>query len=79
MTLNPTNGDRSKIAIDASWGLGEAVVSGEVTPDHFMVDKVILEIIKSVLRLGVKDYNPITPGLLGGIHSFICTADHVFG
>ncbi len=47
MTLNPTNGDRSKIAIDASWGLGEAVVSGEVTPDHFMVDKVILEIIKS--------------------------------
>ena len=47
MTLNPTNGDRSKIALDASWGLGEAVVSGEVTPDHFMVDKVILEIIKS--------------------------------
>jgi pyruvate, water dikinase len=32
-TLNPTNGDRSQVAIDASWGLGEAVVSGEVTPD----------------------------------------------
>jgi pyruvate, water dikinase len=47
MTLNPTNGDRSKIAIDASWGLGEAVVSGEVTPDHFFVDKVMLEILKS--------------------------------
>ena len=45
-TLNPTNGDRSQVAIDASWGLGEAVVSGEVTPDNFLVDKVLREIIK---------------------------------
>ena len=40
-TLNPTNGDRSQIAIDASWGLGEAVVGGSVTPDNFLVDKVM--------------------------------------
>jgi len=40
-TLNPLNGDRSQIAIDASWGFGEAVVSGEVTPDNFLVDKVM--------------------------------------
>jgi pyruvate,water dikinase len=40
-TLNPTTGDRSQVAIDASWGLGEAVVSGEVTPDNFLVDKVL--------------------------------------
>jgi pyruvate,water dikinase len=40
-TLNPTNGDRSQVAIDASWGLGEAVVSGSVTPDNFLVDKVV--------------------------------------
>ncbi|MDW3178409.1 MAG: PEP/pyruvate-binding domain-containing protein [Acidimicrobiia bacterium] len=45
-TLNPTNGDRSQVAIDASWGLGEAVVSGEVTPDNFLVDKVLREVIK---------------------------------
>jgi pyruvate,water dikinase len=44
-TLNPTNGDRSQVAIDASWGLGEAVVSGEVTPDNFLVDKVLREVI----------------------------------
>ncbi len=44
-TLNPTNGDRSQIAVDASWGLGEAVVSGEVTPDNFLVDKVLREVI----------------------------------
>ncbi len=45
-TLNPTNGDRSQVAIDSSWGLGEAVVSGEVTPDNFLVDKVLREVIK---------------------------------
>ena len=45
-TLNPLNGDRSKIAIDANWGLGESVVKGEVTPDSFLVDKVVLELIK---------------------------------
>lgn len=44
-TLNPSNGDRSQVAIDASWGLGEAVAGGEVTPDNFLVDKVIGEIV----------------------------------
>ena len=43
-TLDPSTGDRSQVAIESSWGLGEAVVSGEVTPDNFLVDKVILEI-----------------------------------
>jgi pyruvate, water dikinase len=44
-TLNPANGDRSKIMIEGSWGLGESVVSGSVTPDEWVVDKVVLEII----------------------------------
>ena len=44
-TLNPSNGDRSQVAVDASWGLGEAVVSGEVTPDNFLIDKVLREIV----------------------------------
>ncbi len=43
-TLNPLNGDRSKIVIEGSWGLGESVVSGALTPDQFIVDKVMLEI-----------------------------------
>ena len=43
MTLNPLDGDRSKIVIDSSWGLGETVVSGSVTPDNFMLDKIMLE------------------------------------
>lgn len=45
-TLNPSDGDRSTIAIDSAWGFGEGVVSGEVTPDNFLVDKVLYEITK---------------------------------
>ena len=49
MTLNPINGDRTKVVIDSSWGLGELVVSGEVTPDNFVMDKVILEIVHETI------------------------------
>jgi pyruvate,water dikinase len=49
LTLNPVNGDRSKIAIDSSFGLGETVVGGLVTPDSFIVDKVVLEIVKRTI------------------------------
>ncbi len=43
-TLNPTDGDISKVVIEGSWGLGETVVSGSVNPDKFVVDKIMLEI-----------------------------------
>ncbi len=49
MTIDPKNGDRSKIVIDSSWGLGELVVSGEVTPDNFLVDKVLLHVIDRII------------------------------
>jgi pyruvate, water dikinase len=44
-TLDPVRGDRSKIVIEGTRGLGEALVAGEVTPDRFRVDKVTLEIV----------------------------------
>lgn len=43
MTVNPTTGDRSKIYVEGSWGLGESLVQGLVDPDCFKVDKVTLE------------------------------------
>jgi pyruvate,water dikinase len=39
-TVSPTTGDPSVVAVNASWGLGEAVVSGAVTPDEYWVSKV---------------------------------------
>jgi phosphoenolpyruvate synthase/pyruvate phosphate dikinase len=44
ITLDPVNGDRSAITIESSFGLGLAVVGGEVTPDRFVVDKVTFDI-----------------------------------
>ena len=44
LTIDPVNGDRSAIVIEAAYGLGAAVVNGEVTPDRLCVDKVLLEI-----------------------------------
>src|SRR6185312_11050681 len=44
MTLDPLTGDRSTITIEAAYGLGAAVVNGEVTPDRFCVDKAQLNI-----------------------------------
>ena len=49
MTIDPSNGDRSKIVIDSSWGLGEMVVSGEVTPDNFLIDKIMLHPINRII------------------------------
>jgi pyruvate,water dikinase len=37
-TANPVTGDRDEVVIDVSSGLGEAVVAGLVTPDHYVLD-----------------------------------------
>ena len=54
MTLDPINGDRTRIVIDSAFGLGEPVVSGEITPDNFVVEKVLLQVIKQ--RIAEMDF-----------------------
>ena len=62
-TLEPVSGDRRKLVINASWGLGEAIVSGQVTPDEFVVDKMSMCILsKSIFK---KDKR-IVPDVNGG-------------
>lgn len=43
---------QNEAVIDASWGLGEAVVSGRITPDHWVVDKVTRKPLE--LKAGAK-------------------------
>jgi pyruvate,water dikinase len=45
-TCNPVTGDPSTLAINASWGLGLAVVGGDVTPDEYRVSKVTGELLR---------------------------------
>ena len=55
-TLDPLNGDRSKIVMEACWGLGEGVVKGDVTPSRFTFDKVTLEIVKRDIVPQAEEY-----------------------
>ena len=64
MTIDPSNGDRSKIVVDASWGLGEMVVSGEVTPDNFVIDKIMLHPVKTIIS---DKHEELIPDGRGGI------------
>ncbi len=43
-TINPVTGNTNQIVIEGNYGLGEAVVSGAVTPDDFVVDKKTMKI-----------------------------------
>ena len=49
LTRSPLNGDHSVVAVEASWGLGSAVVGGAVTPDSFTVDKVTGDVIRRTI------------------------------
>lgn len=45
-SINPVTNDKTKIVIEAIWGLGENIVQGTVTPDHYEVDKNELKLIE---------------------------------
>ncbi len=50
-SLNPLTNDYDEAVIDANWGLGESVVAGLATPDHFIVDKVGRHVVDEGRRL----------------------------
>ncbi len=62
-TANPATGERSEIIINASFGLGEAIVSGQVTPDMYTVDRADLSVKASVL--GPKEQQVVYDGAQG--------------
>ena len=65
-TRSPLTGDRSVMAIEGSWGLGSAVVGGEVTPDRWVIGKITGEI--SVREISDKQILHV-PRSEGGIES----------
>lgn len=66
-TANPVTGKRHEAVIDASPGLGEAVVSGAVNPDHFVVDSFRGTVLKRTLGDRQLEIRPL-PG--GGTERF---------
>jgi pyruvate,water dikinase len=48
-TSNPVTGERSEIIINSSFGLGEAIVGGQITPDTYVVDRKALTVKESMI------------------------------
>lgn len=63
-TVDPTTGDPSMIMIESAFGLGDSVVSGSVSPDHYEVSRDSMEILKKVIT--VKEFMNIR-GPEGGV------------
>ena len=59
-TANPATGDRNEMVVNASFGLGEAVVSGQVTPDTYMVDKAERAVSEAII--GPKEQQIVSDG-----------------
>jgi phosphohistidine swiveling domain-containing protein len=59
-TIDPVSGDRDKIVVSANWGLGESVVSGDVTPDVAVVDRASRALIS--YQLGGKAVMTVADG-----------------
>jgi pyruvate,water dikinase len=55
-TVNPISGAPDELVINASWGVGEALVSGQLDPDEFVVRKSDHRLVWS--RIGEKDGRP---------------------
>ena len=62
-TANPATGARSEIIINASFGLGEAVVGGQVTPDTYVVDRKTLTAKETII--GAKEQKIVSDGEQG--------------
>ena len=61
-TCNPVSGDPSMVALNASWGLGIAVVSGELTPDDYLVSKITGEVVRRTVSTKHIEYVPDAAG-----------------
>ena len=59
-TANPATGERSEMIVNASYGLGEAIVSGQVTPDTYIVDRESLEAKETIV--GTKEQKIVSDG-----------------
>jgi pyruvate,water dikinase len=57
-TRSPTTGDRSVVVVEAAWGLGSAVVGGEVTPDAWVLNKVTGEVIRRRISTKPRRHRP---------------------
>jgi pyruvate,water dikinase len=83
-TCNPVSGDPSTVAVNASWGLGLAVVGGDVTPDEYRVSKVTGEVLQRTIGPKSAQYvagrdGPERVDVAAGRQELPCLDDELLG
>lgn len=53
-TIDPVTNDKTKVVVDGIFGLGEMIVQGAVTPDHYVVDKASEKILEKEVNIQEK-------------------------
>ena len=82
-TVNPISGASDELVINASWGVGEALVSGQVDPDEFVVRKSDRHVVWS--RVGEKDgsarhpISTLSTGQVADLASILIGIEHFYG
>jgi phosphohistidine swiveling domain-containing protein len=68
-TANPVNGRRDQVMINASWGLGESIVGGTVSPDQWVVDKA------GIVETTISQKEVMTVSKKGGVKTVVTPED----
>ncbi|MDD4565385.1 MAG: phosphoenolpyruvate synthase [Eubacteriales bacterium] len=74
-TANPVTNNKNEMMINASWGLGEAIVSGAVTPDEYIINKESKEVIEKQ----ISEKNTMVVKSSTGIGTVTIRADNYMG
>ncbi len=81
-SINPLTNDFDEAVVNASWGLGEALVSGELVPDRWVVDKVTSTTVEC--QRGTKGNNRpdqlcLDDARLGDVVKTVCAIESLYG
>ena len=74
-TVEPITSDTSKVVIEAIYGLGEGLVSGEVTPDLYIIDKSTMSVLSRKISPQEKKLSRATAGDIGNTWQAVAMAN----
>jgi len=55
-TINPLTNDKNQVVIESIWGLGEKIVQGAYTPDHYLIEKISWKLLQKQVAPQTKEY-----------------------
>ena len=78
-SIDPVNNNRNVIVIEAALGLGEAVVSGSVSPDNYVLEKDSFEILEKNIKEKSKDRDNLTNNKILELSKLVLNIEKYYG